>query len=237
MGETKAPHDLGVFPDQPGQQCRLHCVQCAVVVQAGYGCHGLEVEFATDDGGDEQYGVRLVRQLGQTPAQHIAHPGGNLEGRRVPVGRPGQPALAAEQPQQFDDEERVAVGAVVHQSHQLRVWFGTDLDGHHPRHLEAAEAAEHHPVHGRFRATAPSVGSSLSTLSVLGSRYVARTNMAARGSAPATIDSSRSDVGIRPVQIVKDDQQRSAAGQASEQAGDGMAEPESNRLHVDDGRW
>ena len=224
--KAEATDRLGVFNYQPREQRNFHGVQCLVVVQAGHGNHGVQIELTTDNGGDQKDGIGLLRELSQALPQHVAHSGRNVLGSR-------QLTVAPQQPEQFDDEEGVAVGALVHQARQFRVGFGTQLSGDHLTDLNTGKTRERYPVYcGLSSEHGQCVRQSTTTVRVVAS--VGSDDQHPRSAKCAREGRQQSKrSGIRPLKVVHDQQQRPSARQATQQARRRLTQPEPDRFDVE----
>lgn len=139
------PHE--VVHERPAVGSRLHRLRHpgpgrlveggddAVVRLAGDLDEHVHVEGRADDGGDRQDPVAGHRQAGQAPGQHLPHPGGD-------GGRCARRQQAAD----LGDEQRVAARLPVHRPHLVGRRLPAERRGQDRRHLVLGQAGEREPL-------------------------------------------------------------------------------------------
>ena len=200
----------------PGHHGRLDRLKGALLVQLRHRLDQVQVEVAAGDGGDHQDRVGLLGQPGQPPLEHVAHPDWDLSpcGSERVVGM--EVAFALEQPQQLGDEERVALGALVHGAHQPFTRPASEGGGDDAGDLALLQAAKRDPLHDRLAGQrAERLGQRLAHLCL----HVAVGSQHDQTSGPElcgqeTQQPQRSRVG--PMEIIDDHQQRPSAPQPAQ---------------------
>lgn len=112
VGEPARP-GVGLLDDQAHGERRLHQRHQAVELHRRHFAQQVEIEAAPDHGRHPQQRLGVLGEAGQSPVDGVAHAAGHVEGGGVAGAELVDGALAGEEADQFDEEERVPVGAVV----------------------------------------------------------------------------------------------------------------------------
>ena len=221
-----------VLDDQPGQHGRLGGIQRCLVIQPGHRLDQIQVEPAAGHRGDHQEGAGLGGQPGQPRAQHVPHPHRNIPPRRRRRIRPGQPAFALQQPQQFGDEERVPAAPVGHRLHQRLGLPGADGVADQRGHADPVQAAQRNPFHHRLASKRAERLGQRPAGHYLHVPVGAHHHQAGVFELSGQERQQRQRRHVRPVQVIDDDQQRPGLCEPAEQPGDGLVQLEPGRPQI-----
>jgi len=177
---------------------------------------------------------QLVGRLGQadkSAAHHVANADRHFSAARG-AGRPQQ-ALTLEQAGQLADKERVALGAGMNGSHRGRT--GPHADGlrHEAAHFRFAQAAERDAVQGRVTGQRCEyivewLGGSAVNAAV-GDHQQDWDAIQPGGHEPGQLQRG----GIRPMQVVEDQNQPPVNGDVTQEVNDRLVKPEASRRRIE----